>query len=83
MRNDIFFQVVNAQNENSNLRKKLSELENQVQNANKVIQQNQETIDELLANQANVDNVKNKLLQFHEIFRIYLEIPICVFVVFS
>ena len=64
----IFFQVVNAQNENSNLRKKLSELENQVQNANKVIQQNQETIDELLANQANVDNVKNKLLQFHENF---------------
>ena len=54
----MFFQVVNAQNENSNLRKKLSELENQVQNANKVIQQNQETIDELLANQANVDNVK-------------------------
>ena len=53
----MFFQVVNAQNENSNLRKKLSELENQVQNANKVIQQNQETIDELLANQANVDNV--------------------------
>ena len=48
---------MNAQNENSNLRKKLSELENQVQNANKVIQQNQETIDELLANQANVDNV--------------------------
>ena len=82
-KNAMFFQVVNAQNENSNLRKKLSELENQVQNANKVIQQNQETIDELLANQANVDNVKNKLLQFHEIFRIYLEIPICVFVVFS
>ena len=54
----MFFQVVNAQNENSNLRKKLSELENQVQNADKVIQQNQETIDELLANQANVDNVK-------------------------
>ena len=53
----MFFQVVNAQNENSNLRKKLSELENQVQNADKVIQQNQETIDELLANQANVDNV--------------------------
>ena len=80
MRNDIFFQVVNAQNENSNLRKKLSELENQVQNANKVIQQNQETIDELLANQANVDNVKNKkLLQFHEIFKIYLEIATCVF----
>ena len=80
----MFFQVVNAQNENSNLRKKLSELENQVQNANKVIQQNQETIDELLANQANVDNVKNKLLQFHEIFlKIYLEIAICVFAVFS
>ena len=75
--------MVNAQNENSNLRKKLSELENQVQNANKVIQQNQETIDELLANQANVDNVKNKLLQFHEIFIIYLEIAICVFAVFS
>ena len=65
----MFFQVVNAQNENSNLRKKLSELENQVQNANKVIQQNQETIDELLANQANVDNVKKKLLQFLEILK--------------
>ena len=78
----MFFQVVNAQNENSNLRKKLSELENQVQNANKVIQQNQDTIDELLANQANVDNVKKKLLQFHEILK-NLEIAICVFVVFS
>ena len=65
----MFFQVVNAQNENSNLRKKLSELENQVQNADKVIQQNQETIDELLANQANVDNVKKKLLQFLEILK--------------
>ena len=62
MKNDIFFKVVNAQNENSNLRKKLSELENQVQNADKVIQQNQETIDELLANQANVDNVKKKIV---------------------
>ena len=51
------FQVVNAQNENSDLRKKMAELENQVQNADKVIQKNQETIDELLANQANVDNV--------------------------
>ena len=79
----IFFQVVNAQNENSNLRKKLSELENQVQNANKVIQQNQETIDELLANQANVDNVKKNCCNFTKFLRIYLEIAICVFVVFS
>ena len=54
--------MVNAQNENSNLREKLAELENQVQNADKVIQKNQETIDELLANQANVDNVKKKIV---------------------
>ena len=56
--------MVNAQNENSNLREKLADLENQVQNADKVIQKNQETIDELLANQANVDNVKKNLCLF-------------------
>ena len=56
--------MVNAQNENSNLREKLADLENQVQNADKVIQKNQETIDELLANQANVDNVKKKSFCF-------------------
>ena len=74
MGNDIFFQVVNAQNENSNLRKKLSELENQVQNADKVIQQNQETIDELLANQANVDNVKKNCCNFTKLLKFILKL---------
>ena len=73
----MFFQVVNAQNENSNLRKKLSELENQVQNADKVIQQNQETIDELLANQANVDNVKKNCCNFTKFLKILKSQFVC------